>query len=287
MKIVFSILIQQTVSVALKSCTTPFTPLASKFTQTSEGKDNESLAKYTCQNGYIGIGSNAVTCSEGVWEPNTFHCTTNVALNKPTHYNSDRNLSGSVLAVDGDFYESNSEYNCDKIDKKNKAWSVDLQEEVRVIAVKIKTHQAGGVGKSIEIKVGNSLDKSNNNLCWWLHQTKQGGEEVYQCPDILSGRYVSISTSSAETTFYLCEVQVLSPASEQMIPSQCSLQQTSQKSLKSYSIYKNSCFHLQSESKLNFNQSVDFCKEKGFEVIHNKTNDGGLSYLFARSDTCF
>ena len=100
-------------------------------------------------------------------------------------------------------------------------------------------------------------------------------------------RYVSISTSSAETTFYLCEVQVLSPASEQMIPSQCSLQQTSQKSLKSYSIYKNSCFHLQSESKLNFNQSVDFCKEKGFEVIHNKTNDGGLSYLFARSDSCF
>ena len=100
-------------------------------------------------------------------------------------------------------------------------------------------------------------------------------------------RYVSISTTSTETTFYLCEVQVLSPASEQMIPSQCSLQQTSQKSLKSYSIYKNSCFHLQSESKLNFNQSVDFCKEKGFEVIHNKTNDGGLSYLFARSDTCF
>ena len=44
MKIVFSILIQQTVSVALKSCTTPFTPLASKFTQTSEGEDNESLA---------------------------------------------------------------------------------------------------------------------------------------------------------------------------------------------------------------------------------------------------
>ena len=72
-----------------------------------------------------------------------------------------------------------------------------------------------------------------------------------------------------------------------MIPSQCSLQQTSQKSLKSYSIYKNSCFHLQSESKLNFIQSVDFCKEKGFEVIHNRTNDGGLSYLFARSNTGF
>ena len=96
-------------------------------------------------------------------------------------------------------------------------------------------------------------------------------------------RYVSISTSSTETTFYLCEVQVLSPASEQMIPSQCSLQEASQKSLKSFSIYKNSCFHLQSESKLNFNQSVDFCKDKGFEVIHNRTNDGGLSYLFARS----
>ena len=169
MKIVFSILIHQTVSVAFKSCTTPFTPLASKFTQTSDREDNVSLAKFTCQNGYIGIGSDAVTCSEGVWEPNTFHCTTNVALNKPTHYNSDRNLSGSVLAVDGDFYESNSEYNCDKIDKKHKVWSVDLQEEVRVIAVKIKTHQAGGVAKSIEVnKLGakylyqnqKNLDKS-------------------------------------------------------------------------------------------------------------------------------
>ena len=95
-------------------------------------------------------------------------------------------------------------------------------------------------------------------------------------------RYVSISTSSLETTFFLCEVQVLSPASEQIIPSQCSFQEASQQSLKSFSIYQNNCFHLQSESKLNFSQSVDFCKRRGFDVIHNKTNDGGKSYLFAR-----
>ena len=154
MKIVISILIQQTVSVALKSCTTPSTPVASKFTPTSDEED-VSLGKFTCQNGFIGIGTDTVTCSDGVWEPITFQCTTNVALNKPTHYNNDRNLSGSVLAVDGDFYESNSEFNCDKIDKRNKAWSVDLQEEIRVIAVKVKTHEAGGVGKSIEVNTIN------------------------------------------------------------------------------------------------------------------------------------
>ena len=157
MKIVFSILIQQTVSVALKSCTTPSTPVASKFTLTSDGEDSVSLGKFTCQNGFIGIGSDTVTCSDGVWEPITFQCTTNVALNKPTHYNRDRNLTGSVLAVDGDFYESNSEFNCDKIDKRNKAWSVDLQEEVRVIAVKVKTHESGGVGKSIEVNTRNGF----------------------------------------------------------------------------------------------------------------------------------
>ena len=95
-------------------------------------------------------------------------------------------------------------------------------------------------------------------------------------------RYVSISTSSFETTFYLCEVQVLSPASEQIIRSQCSFQEASQQSLKSFSIYQNNCFHLQSESKLNFSQSVDFCKKRGFDLIHNKTDDGGKSYLFAR-----
>ena len=55
------------------------------------------------------------------------------------------------MAVDGDFYESNSEFNCDKIDKKNNAWSVDLQEDVKVIAIKIKTHKSGGVGKNIEV----------------------------------------------------------------------------------------------------------------------------------------
>lgn len=155
MKIVFSILIQQTVSVALKSCTTPPTPVASKFTPTSDGGDSLSSGKFSCQNEFIGIGSDTVTCSDGVWEPITFQCTTNVALNKPTHYNRDRNLTGSILAVDGDFYESNSEFNCDKIDKRNKAWSVDLQEEVRVIAIKIKTHEAGGVGKSIEVNTLN------------------------------------------------------------------------------------------------------------------------------------
>jgi len=282
MKIIFSILIPQAVSAALRSCTTPFTPLASQLTLTSNEENNTSVGKFTCQNGFIGLGSDTVICSDGILEPNTFQCTTNVALNKPTHYNSDKNMTGSVLAVDGDFYESNSEFNCDKVDKKNKVWSVDLQEEVKVIAVKIKTHEAGGVGKSIEIKVGNSLNQNENNLCWWIPKTQQGDEEVYACPDILSGRYVSISTSSLETTFFLCEVQVLSPASEQIIPSQCSFQEASQQSLKSFSIYQNNCFHLQSESKLNFSQSVDFCKQRGFDVIHNKTNDGGKSYLFAR-----
>ena len=172
MKLILSILIPQTVSVALKSCTTPFTPLASKLTLTTEDEESTSVAKFTCQNGYIGLGSDTVICKDGVWEPNTFQCTTNVALNKPTHYNSDKNLTASVLAVDGDFYESNSEYNCDKIDKKNKGWSVDLQEEVKVIAVKIKTHEAGGVGKSIEVNkcllfgnlnfISNSLDLDQN-----------------------------------------------------------------------------------------------------------------------------
>ena len=151
MKIIFSILIPQAVSAALRSCTTPFTPLASQLTLTSNEENNTSVGKFTCQNGYIGLGSDTVTCSDGILEPNTFQCTTNVALNKPTHYNSDKNLTGSVLAVDGDFYESNSKFNCDKVDKKNKVWSVDLQEEVKVIAVKIKTHEAGGVGKSIEV----------------------------------------------------------------------------------------------------------------------------------------
>ena len=74
---------------------------------------------------------------------------------------------------------------------------------------------------------------------------------------------------------------MLSPSNEKIILSQCSLKDD-QKSLKAYSIYQNNCFHLQSESKLNFSKSVDFCKEKGFEMIHNKTDDGGLSYLFAR-----
>ena len=151
MKIYFSFLLQQAVSAASESCTSPTIPLASKFTITKNEEDTYREGEFTCREGYVGIGSDQVRCSDGAWSKVQFKCTTNVAFNKPTFYNNDRNKTGSVLAVDGDFYESNSEFNCDKIDKKNKAWSVDLQEDVKVIAIKIKTHKSGGVGKNIEV----------------------------------------------------------------------------------------------------------------------------------------
>ena len=92
-------------------------------------------------------------------------------------------------------------------------------------------------------------------------------------------RYVSISLGSMISSLYLCEVEVLSSSSEQISISQCS----SEGSLESAVVNHNNCLHLGDDLKRSFADSLQFCKEKGLGMVHNKTLEGSFSYDFVRS----
>ena len=91
-------------------------------------------------------------------------------------------------------------------------------------------------------------------------------------------RYVSISLGSIVSSLYLCEVEVLSSSSEQISLSQCS----SEGNIKSAVVNHNNCLHLGDDLKRSFADSVQFCRDKGLGMVHNKTIEGSFSYDFVR-----
>ena len=91
-------------------------------------------------------------------------------------------------------------------------------------------------------------------------------------------RYVSISLGSAGSSLYLCEVEVVSSSSEQISISQCS----SEGNIKSAVVNHNNCLHLGDKKTKSFADSLQFCREKGLGMVHNKTIEGSFSYEFVR-----
>ena len=97
------------------------------------------------------MGSPALSCQEGSWSPADFLCTSNVALQKPSFYNSNTSLPGSSLAVDGLSLTNKSSDHCDRLDSQHRVLTVDLRERLSVAAVQIFTHDSGTPVDSVEV----------------------------------------------------------------------------------------------------------------------------------------
>ena len=141
--------------IVSRSCPNPRLPLASTFTPHYDDDMAMVSGQLSCQPGFIGVGISKLKCVEetGEWQENDFLCSTNVALHKPTFYNGNSSQSGSQVAVDGDIEQGGSVYECDQLNKDTKIFSVDLQEEVKVIGVRISSHNSGEPVKNIEVSI--------------------------------------------------------------------------------------------------------------------------------------
>lgn len=143
--------------IVSRRCPNPRLPLASTFTAHYDDDMTMVSGQLSCQPGFIGVGISKLKCVEetGEWQDSDFLCSTNVALHKPTFYNSNSSQSGSQAAVDGDTETGGSEYKCDQVNRDNRIFSVDLQEPVNVIGVRISSHISGASIKNIEVYLGN------------------------------------------------------------------------------------------------------------------------------------
>ena len=147
--------IQVVHAVSWECSTTPHIPLAGVFTP-QYGDDMQMVrGRFSCQDGFIGVGVEEIGCLDGEWDETDFQCCSNVAVNKPSFYNSNTSQPGSVLPLDGQVRDS--EYFCAQIDRGNRVWSVDLGESVDVIGVNLITHSSGDTINNIEVLGLNSL----------------------------------------------------------------------------------------------------------------------------------
>ena len=146
------ILLTTTALTASQSCTRPALPLAASFTPSSPSSSsvNMTAGSYSCQAGFVGVGSPELSCLSGRWSGTGFLCSTNVARLKPSFYNSNSSLPASSLAVDG--RPGSSELHCERLDNKHKVFTVDLRETLNVVAVRIFTHNNGRPVNSIEVE---------------------------------------------------------------------------------------------------------------------------------------
>ena len=123
-----------------------------------------------------------------------------------------------------------------------------------------------------QIRVGDDVDHSENRMCWFVPSLKQGGSEIFQCPEVVGGRYVSVSLHSALHPLYLCEVEVLCDAREQVSGGQCGEAE----------VHANTCLSTQHRNKLSFTESLELCQQNNMSIIHNHTLQGGSAYSFVR-----
>ena len=133
-------------------CPSPSLPLAASFTPVYSDDEGTNMTEgsYSCQEGFVGVGSPQISCVSGTWSGTGFLCTSNVARHKPSFYNSNSSLPASSLAVDG--RPGSSELHCERLDNKHKVFTVDLRETLNVVAVRIFTHNNGRPVNSIEVE---------------------------------------------------------------------------------------------------------------------------------------
>lgn len=136
--------------IKTEECPTPPRPLAAAFTPLYDNQMRVTGGELSCQEGFVGVGSPAISCQDGSWSPTDFLCTTNVALFKPSFYNSNTSLPSSSLAVDG-LRTEQSQQHCERLDTKHRSLTVDLRESVAVVAVKIFSHESGEPVGNIEV----------------------------------------------------------------------------------------------------------------------------------------
>ena len=139
-----------TILTLSQGCPFPPIPLAASF-KPVYGEGMEVIrGEFSCQDGFLGVGRSEVSCdSSGAWTDGGFLCTTNVALYKPSLYNSNTSLPGSSLAVDG--LTNRSQQHCDTLDSTHRVITIDLGESLSVVAVKVFTHSSGNPVGNIEV----------------------------------------------------------------------------------------------------------------------------------------
>ena len=265
-------LLTTTTSLTLsQTCPSPSLPLAASFTPSGSDETNITGGSYSCQEGFVGVGSPQLSCLAGQWSGTGFLCATNVARHKSSFYNSNSSLPASSLAVDG--RTEDSELHCERLDNKHRVLTVDLRETLNVVAVRLFTHSKGRPVTSIEIRVGDEVDHSENRMCWFLPSLKQGGSQIFQCPEVVGGRYVSVSLHSTLQPLYLCELEVLCDAKQQVSRGQCGEAE----------VHANTCLYTQHQNKLSFTESLQLCQQNNMSIIHNHTDQGARAYSFVRN----
>ena len=145
--------------IQTEECPSPPRPLAAAFTPLYDDQMRVRGGELSCQEGFEGVGSPAISCQSGSWTPSNFLCATNVALLKPSFYNSNTSLGSPSLAVDG-LRTDQPQQRCERLDSRQRVLTVDLRETLKVVAVQIFTHESGKPVGKIEVR-----NKIGANYC--------------------------------------------------------------------------------------------------------------------------
>ena len=139
--------------------------------------------------------------------------------------------------------------------EKSPWWTVDLLDTFQVHQVRITTRCCDDVPvKKAEIRVGNSTTPSDNQLCNWIPKAlEEGATEALDCLNQVNGRYVSITMTGVETTLSLCEVEIFSPASSNVLSSQSAC---SGSALTDVSVFQNSCYSFLPDEISGYNEAT-------------------------------
>ena len=96
---------------------------------------------------------------------------------------------------------------------------------------------------------------------------------------------MSISAYNLPSPLYLCEVEVLSPATTKIALAQCGASVE-----KGVMVFNNMCLFINEEGKeMTFNEGTNFCKYKGMGLLHKQTENIVPVYKFVKyySSTLF
>ena len=83
---------------------------------------------------------------------------------------------------------------------------------------------------------------------------------------------MSLSLHSPPHPLYLCELEVLCDAREQVSAGQCG----------GAEVHANTCLTTHHRNKLSFTESLELCQQNNMSIIHNHTLQGGTAYSFVR-----
>jgi len=272
---VLILLLRHTEIVLGETCGHPPVPQAASYVNVTGGLDkDEWTVRYICDNGYELFGEEKLSCKNGEWgEEELPQCAINVARYKPATASSETPGGGPSNAVDGVPTVVHEGRKCTETKaEKSPWWTVDLLDIQAVKHVRITTRCCDDLPiKNVEIRVGNSTDFKENQLCNWLPgKQKEGDTILVDCvTDDTVGRYVSLLMTGSNAVLSLCEVEVFTPLV--LGTASCS----SDVSQNQLAVFDNSCYWFVSEVEqegeeidtLGFVAASQTCDSVGYHLV--------------------